>query len=89
MFNSEKLLTWLDKKGITQYRFARLAGLEQSTISRIISGLVDPNSKTIARICQATGLSPNDLIIVPGDEEHTTGCSQGGGGMTMRVRSGS
>jgi len=77
MFNGEKLLKWLDEQGVTQYRFARLAGLEQSTISRVISGLVDPNSRTIARICRATGLSPNDLIIVSRGAEAEAPCVQG------------
>ncbi|MDQ7825788.1 MAG: helix-turn-helix transcriptional regulator [Candidatus Eremiobacteraeota bacterium] len=66
MFNCEKLLNWLDEKGITQYRFARMSGIEQSTVSRIISGLIDPGARTIARICQATRLSPDELIILPG-----------------------
>lgn len=72
MFNREKIFQWLDENGITQYRFARMTGLDQSTISRIISGAIDPGSRTVARICQATGLSPDDLIIVAGrvpDEE--------------------
>ncbi|MHC9542088.1 MAG: helix-turn-helix domain-containing protein [Vulcanimicrobiota bacterium] len=64
MFNSEKLSKWLSENEITQYRFARMTGLDQSTISRIISGAIDPGSRTVARICQSTGLSPDDLIIV-------------------------
>jgi transcriptional regulator with XRE-family HTH domain len=66
MFNTEKFLKWLSENGITQYRLARMTGLDQSTISRIISGAIDPGSRTVARICQATGLSPDDLIIVAG-----------------------
>ncbi|GEM_PF-1572835 len=66
MFNNEKLCKWLDEHEITQYRFARMTGLDQSTISRIVSGAVDPGSRTVARICQATGLSPDELIIVSG-----------------------
>ncbi len=76
MFDSEKLMRWLDENNVTQYRFARAAGLEQSTISRIISGLVDPNSKTIARICRATGLSPNELIIVSCNDGSEVLCRQ-------------
>lgn len=66
MFNSEMLSQWMNENGITQYRFAIMTGLDQSTISRIISGAIDPGSRTVARICQATGLSPDELIIVAG-----------------------
>jgi transcriptional regulator with XRE-family HTH domain len=64
MFDSLKLLKWLDKNNMTQYHLAKISGLKQSTISRIISGLVDPNGKTIAKICRHTGLTPNDLLII-------------------------
>ena len=64
MFDGEKLMKWLDDNNMTQYRLARLTGLKQSTVSRIISGLVDPGGRTIVKICRATGLSPNDVLII-------------------------
>jgi transcriptional regulator with XRE-family HTH domain len=64
MFNAERLLKWLDEHEMTQYHLAKISGLKQSTISRIISGLVDPNARTISRLCSCTGLSPNEVLIV-------------------------
>lgn len=65
MFDCEKIMRWLDEHNITQYRFAKMTGLEQSTVSRIISGLVDPGGRTIVKICQVTGFSPSEVLIVP------------------------
>jgi len=75
MFDSVKFLRWLDENDMTQYRLAKMTGLRQSTISRIVSGLVDPNGRTIAKICQATGLSPNEILIIPGNDHQDTGLS--------------
>ncbi len=73
MFDGEKILKWLDDHHVTQYKLARMTGLEQSTISRIVSGIVDPNGRTIVKICRVTGFTPNDLLIVP-DEEPVSDC---------------
>ena len=69
MFNSERFARWLDENNITQYRCARMTGLHHSTISRIISGIIDPGAKTISKICQFTGMTPNEILIVPPGRE--------------------
>jgi transcriptional regulator with XRE-family HTH domain len=50
------LLRWArGRAGLTQRRLAGLAGVPQSTVSRIESGAIDPRTSTLRRLLQACG----------------------------------
>jgi transcriptional regulator with XRE-family HTH domain len=64
-----KLADWLQQNDITGAALAVSAGLDPSTISRIISGERKPDWSTLDKIMAATGgaVTPNDFI--PDEEQ--------------------
>jgi transcriptional regulator with XRE-family HTH domain len=59
-----------ERAGITQYRLAKVTGVEQTTISQLELGKVrDPRWSTISALAEARGTTP---AIVAKAIEHTT-----------------
>ena len=63
-FSLMKLETWLATKGMRATEFARLAGLTDSTVSRLLSGKRRPEWATIDKIVAATKgeVTANDFV---------------------------
>lgn len=63
MFNRDKLKSILNKRGWTNYRLAKEAGIGQTTVHDILGGKkVTPNAKTLAKIADVLGVSINDFF---------------------------
>jgi transcriptional regulator with XRE-family HTH domain len=59
-----KLADYLDKRGVSPSRFASEAGLQPSTVIRILSGArPTPGIETLAKIMRASNgeVTPNDF----------------------------
>ncbi|MBP2655699.1 MAG: Cro/C1-type DNA-binding domain [Firmicutes bacterium] len=53
----------MKRKHITPYRLAKLSGVSQSQISRILSGkTMEPKKCTLVKIAVALGVSVSELI---------------------------
>jgi len=50
-----KLKAVMDREGISGYRLWRLTNIQQSYISRLLSGKLTPNSTTLEKILSAIG----------------------------------
>lgn len=59
-----KLRQWLDDRDMTATAFAKAAGLDVSTITRVINGERRPDWSTLTKILDATNgeVTPNDFI---------------------------
>lgn len=69
-FFSEKLAAVMELLQISQNRLARLAGVPQSNISKMLSGQFDPSWKTIQKIAVSLGVQVGvfvDPSIQPND----------------------
>lgn len=53
----EKIINLRNKKGWTQYRLHKEAGINQPTLSRIEKELVTPSTDILSKICIALGVS--------------------------------
>lgn len=53
MYPNLKLQLW--KTGIRQYRLAKMLGMDESVLSRIINGLREPNEELRTRIATVLG----------------------------------
>ena len=53
----------LDEIGWTQKKLAEAAGLSENTVSRLCNAPSAPSLKTINKICRATGLRVEQLIV--------------------------
>ena len=53
----------VDERG-TQREFAELTGLHENVVGRLYHGVIGIHLKTLAKIMEATGLTPNDLFII-------------------------
>lgn len=63
MFNREYLITLMENNHISAYKLARMAGIAQSTISNIITGInVNPSTNTVSKIAEALSVPINDLF---------------------------
>lgn len=49
----EKIKAEMTKQGVSNYRLAKLTGLAESTIGRILSEKVNPNYASLKKMCQA------------------------------------
>ena len=60
-----KLADYLRSRGITPYRFGRVAGVAHTTVSRLVAGAHVPRAETRQRISVATGgmVSERDLLL--------------------------
>lgn len=60
------LSSYLTSRGETQRAFARRAGLDDSTLSRVLAGRIAPSPAVVERIHQATEgeVTANDLYEV-------------------------
>jgi transcriptional regulator with XRE-family HTH domain len=67
-----KLTQYLSEKDLSAPAFAERAGLDASTIWRIVTGRVQPDLSTIAKICAAAdgAVTPNDFLHAPAGAEH-------------------
>lgn len=62
---SKRLRTARKKAGFTSaQKFANFAGLEPHTYRRYERGDAEPNFEALVRICEALGVTANDLIPV-------------------------
>ncbi len=65
----KKVITFADRikemrtdLGISQYKMAELLGVSQPTIAKWEAGIIEPNLKTIKKICQILKVSSDYLI---------------------------
>ena len=59
--------------GIKQYAVAERAGFTDKKFSDMLNGRYTPKACEIPRICEALGLSPNDLFLfTPPNQESRT-----------------
>ena len=60
---AKNIKKYREKKGISQDRLSKLAGITLHTITKIESGATpDPRIKTVKKIADALGVSVDDLI---------------------------
>lgn len=52
-----------EKEKFTQARLAELADVDSNNISRIERGEAKPNLETLVKLCNALGVSPNELLL--------------------------
>lgn len=59
-----KLAAYLEKQGLSQAEFARIIGVEQPTVSRIVAGTRTPSTKLMLVIADRTKgkVKPNDFL---------------------------
>ncbi len=55
------LRTEREKQGLSQEALAELAGLHRIQASKLELGLREPKMSTIAKLCRALGIRPNQL----------------------------
>lgn len=48
--------------GLSQVRFAQLAGIDTTTLNRILNGRTDPTARTLLKIAQAAGVPLSELL---------------------------
>lgn len=61
---------WRRARGLTQRELAARSGVQQRTISRLESGLVEePRTRTLLKLSEALGVEPFDLLF----GEHSVG----------------
>jgi len=71
MVFSERLKMILKQKGMTEYRLAKLAGMQRSTINSLTKGdRANPLKNTLEKISKALDISVSELI---GEDEELTG----------------
>lgn len=63
----DKIIELRSKKGWTQYRLYKEAGISQSTLSRIESGENKPTAEILRKICVALGVSLSEFDENPID----------------------
>lgn len=63
MFNHEALKTLLDNRGVRQAELARIACIPRSTLSRCVTGMVEPRMDTVKAIADALGVSMEFFIL--------------------------
>ncbi|HOL61905.1 MAG TPA: helix-turn-helix transcriptional regulator [Elusimicrobiales bacterium] len=60
---AKNIKKYREKKGISQDKLSKLAGVTLHTITKIESGATpDPRIETVKKIAQALGVSVDDLI---------------------------
>ena len=59
---SQRLAYLIKDLGVSNNSFAASVGISKSSISRILSGEIEPTVKTIKKITEATKVSPNWLL---------------------------
>ena len=66
-----KLKPFVDQAKLTYRQLAELTGISESTVSRILTGQVDPKYSDVAAIAKVVGASLDDIagIVRPEDEE--------------------
>jgi len=52
------------KKGLTQYIFAELLGIEDSALRRIENGRTNPTLKTLLKICDELDIHISELLKI-------------------------
>jgi transcriptional regulator with XRE-family HTH domain len=50
-----KLIAQAERRGITRYQLAKLSGVTEAQLSRLVHGEVDPRLATAERIAKALG----------------------------------
>lgn len=74
MIISERIFKILEEKHISQSAFARSVGLSGSTISDWKTKKTNPTAEKIMPICQALGITPEQLLTGKGiDEDYKSG----------------
>lgn len=63
----EKLINLLKEKNITQKDLAELSGVNESTLSRALTGEVNPSIRTIRNITKALGITTDWLFSDDGE----------------------
>ena len=61
MIDNLKLKTLLISKGMKQWEFAKKIGINESTLSKIITGRLQPSPSLMQNICKTLKVSNDDL----------------------------
>lgn len=59
-----QLKEWRQKRGLTVRKLGELAGVHYVSIVRMESGKLDPQVSTLLKLCDALGITPNQLLGV-------------------------
>ncbi|WP_427340556.1 helix-turn-helix domain-containing protein [Caloranaerobacter sp. DY30410] len=63
MFNRNRIIKILEKKGWSKYRLAKKAGIAHSTLHDILTGKnANPNTRTLEKLAEALGVSINEFF---------------------------
>lgn len=60
----EILRDLMHEKGLSQDKFARAIGVNQTTVSQWLLGKKKPSYDSIRAICREFGVTPNDLFDI-------------------------
>lgn len=63
-----RLLTLLRTEGLSQNDLAKQSGINKSLISRYVKGEIDPSSRNLMKLAEATKVSPIWLLGIGPDE---------------------
>jgi predicted transcriptional regulator len=59
-----ELKKWREKRGVSVRKLGELSGVHYVSIVRMESGKLDPQLSTILKLCDALGITPNQLLGV-------------------------
>lgn len=63
MFNKERFKAYLAEAGMSYQAFGELVGVSEPMVSYLARGVKQPSIQLFGRICEATGLSADELIV--------------------------
>lgn len=59
-----QLKEWREKRGLTVRKLGELSGVHYVSIVRMEAGKLDPQLSTLLKLCDALGVTPNQLLGV-------------------------
>jgi transcriptional regulator with XRE-family HTH domain len=59
-----QLKEWREKRGLTVRKLGELSGVHYVSIVRMESGKLDPQLSTLLKLCEALGITLNQLVGV-------------------------
>ncbi|HAZ10811.1 MAG TPA: transcriptional regulator [Candidatus Omnitrophica bacterium] len=61
--NNLALKTILFRKSIKQWQLAKMVGIHETNLSKIMIGRLEPSEKLVDKICKALKIKKSDLAI--------------------------
>lgn len=74
----ERIAFYRKLKGLSKKQLAEKCGYHQSVIGKIEVGLRQPSSASIPYICEALGITPNELYNISEQEDKNEQCNKSG-----------